>query len=166
MKLWVGRHCVAGPASTDPKRERERPLIPEGVATATAIAKALKAAGEVPNVIFCSPFTRATMTADIYGKILGVQVNVIGDLAPMRPMEDTILGLMAHGEQKRIMIVTHVDNSTPSMNNLGGDSKWKDLVMGEVRRVKIDRKSGQWSLRWGMKPSDLGLKDYASTPTS
>lgn len=162
MRMWVCRHAYAGDSLPDPKAERERPLLPEGKATALAVAKALLAAGEVPKVIFCSPFMRTIMTADIYGKTMGVQVNVIGEFAPMRPLEDSILNLMSHGEQRKIMVVGHVDNTTPAMNNLGGDTKWKDLVMAEVRRVRIDRKSGQWSIRWGIKPSDLGLKDRKS----
>ena len=57
-------------------------------------------------------------------------------------------------------LVGHVDNTTPAMKNLGGNEKWDPLVMGEVRRVEMDRDSGEWKLNWGIKPSDLGLKDY------
>ena len=160
MKLWVMRHGYAGDPSDIPKKERERDLTPEGKATTLVIARTMAALDEIPKVIFCSPFQRAVSTADIIGKELAVQVNVIGDLAPMRPIEDAILGLSAKGEQKRIMIVGHVDNTTPSMNNLGGDKDWKDLVMAEIRRVKLDRKSGAWCFRWGCKPSDVGCKDY------
>lgn len=167
MKLYVGRHAFAGSPSLDPQKERERPLQPEGVAMARAIAKAMVAAQEIPNVIFCSPYTRTTQTADIYGKTFGlasgngVRVNVVGDLSPDRPLEPQLLNLMSKGELTRVMVVCHMDNTTPGMNNLGGDQKWRDLVMGEVRRVKIDRKSGAWKLKWGVKPSDLGLKDYS-----
>ena len=162
MRLHLMRHAYAGPALSDPKAERDRPLLPEGIATATAIAKAMKANGEIPNVIFSSPFQRTIQTADIVGKALGVQVNVIGEFAPMRPLEDGIIGLMSHGEQSRIMCLVHVDNSSPAMINLGGDVDWDDLVMAEVRRVKIDRKTGAWKLKWGCKPSDLGLRDRTS----
>lgn len=162
MRLWLARHGWSGPGLPDPKAERERPLLPEGIATIKAIAKAMRDAGECPNVIFSSPFQRAVDTADIFGRILGVQVNVIGEFSPQRPLEDGILGLMEHGEQKRILVCGHVDNTTPAMNNLGGDVKWKDLTMGEVRRVRIDRKSGQWKLKWGIKPSDIGRQDHDS----
>lgn len=161
MKLWVMRHCYAGDGSTDPKIERERPLTAEGKATALAIARAMANLGELPEVIFSSPFMRATMTADTIGKELAVQVNWIGDLAPMRNLDTTVLDLMSFPKARRIMIVAHVDNTTPSMNMLGGDVRWKDLVMGEVRRVKIDRDSGEWKLKWSLKPSDLGRPDHA-----
>jgi phosphohistidine phosphatase SixA len=161
MKLWIMRHCYAGDWSSDPKVERERPLTAEGKATALAIAQTMATCGEVPAVIFSSPFTRATMTADIIGKELKVQVNWIGDLAPMRNLDTTILDLMSFPKARKIMIVAHVDNTTPSMNMLDGDVKWKDLVMGEVRRIKIDRDSGDWALKWALKPSDIGRPDHA-----
>jgi phosphohistidine phosphatase len=161
MRLYVGRHNFAGDYSADPKQERNRPLLPEGKRTAAAIAQAMSDAGEVPKVIFASPFERAKQTADIYGKLLGVQVNIIDDLAPNRPLEDRILELMGHKEMKRFMVLGHVDNTTPAFNNFGSKNSddWDDLVMGEVRRLSIDRKSGAWKIKWGVKPSDLGLRD-------
>jgi phosphohistidine phosphatase SixA len=162
MRLYVGRHSYAGDFSPDPKKERERPLTPEGVTIAKSMAAALATADEVPSVIFASPFARTVQTADIYGKILGVQVNSIDDLSPNRPLEDRILELMTHKQVKGFMIVGHVDNTTPAFNNFGGDVDWDDLVMGEVRRVKIDRKTGAWKLKFQLKPSDIGLKDYPS----
>lgn len=169
-KLWVARHCYAGDPSSDPKVERERPLTPEGRATARAIASAMIKAGEIPYAIFCSPYARTVQTADIIAKTINaaganlkdsaLQVNSIGDLAPLRPLEDGILSLLANGEVKRLLLVGHKDNTTPAMNNFGGDTKWKDLTMGEVRRVSINRKSGKWELRWTIRPSDLGLTDH------
>jgi phosphohistidine phosphatase SixA len=125
---------------------------------ANAIAKAMVAAGEIPNVVFCSPYTRATQTADTYGRAFGVRVNVVDDLSPDRPLEDRILELIELCEIKKLMLVGHVDNTSPAMGNLGSD-KWPALVMGEVRRVNMDRKSGDWTLKWAIKPSDLGLRD-------
>lgn len=162
MKLFVARHAWAGPSLADPKAERERPLLAEGIATAKAMAKAMNDLGEVPNAIFCSPYMRTQMTADIFGKILGVGVNVIGELSAQRPLENGIRDLISDNTAKRFMLVGHVDNTTPSLNNMGGDVKWKDLVMCEVRRVRMDRKSGEWVLRWGMKPSDIGRPDRKS----
>lgn len=158
MKLYVMRHAFAGDALDDPKAERERPLKPEGVAVAKAVAAQLASDDEIPSVIFCSPLARTTQTADIIGKALGVQVNIIGDLAPNRPLAPTILELMFSSDIKRFMIVVHVDNSTPAFQDLGGD--WDDLCMAECRKLKIDRDTGEWKILWSLKPSDLGLKDY------
>ena len=162
VKLYVCRHAYAGPAVSDPKQERERPLLPEGVATAKAMAKAMGDLGEVPNTIYCSPYARTQQTADIIGKILGVGVNIVGDLSAQRPLENGIRDLISDSTAKRVMLVGHVDNTSPSLNKMGGDVKWKDLVMCEVRRVRMDRKSGEWVLRWSMKPSDIGRPDRKS----
>ena len=166
MKLWLGRHSHAGLPSPDPKKERERSLTPEGVAIAQAIARALVKAGEIPNAIYCSPYARAIQTADIYGKAFnlatgnGIRVSEVGDIAPDRPLEPALLNLMSKGQMKRLMVIGHMDNTTPAMQNFGGD--WDDLVMGEVRRVKIDRKSGAWKLKFALKPSDVGMKDHTN----
>lgn len=164
MRLHIGRHCYAGDPLTDPKAERERPLTPEGVKMAKAIAAAMLDAGEIPNVIFCSPFIRAQQTADIYGRVLGVtNVLNLGDLAPWRPLTPTLaslIGVRGAERMRRVMCVGHVDNTTPTMQDLATDEKWKPLVMGEVRRVEIDRDSLEWSLQWRICPSDLGLQDY------
>jgi len=183
MKMWVQRHCYAGSPVPDPAKERSRPLLPEGIATAKAVAQGMIDAKEIPNIIFASPLVRAQQTADIIGKTLTqalmagkvpdkamgkmlrngdgpprVQVNTIDDLSPNRPLEDRILELMSHNDVKRIMIVGHVDNTTPAFSGMS-DNKWDDLVMGEVRRLNIDRKSGDWKIKWCLKPSDVGMKD-------
>ena len=155
------RHCYAGNPSRDPVIERNRPLTPEGKATALAMANAMRAAGEVPKYIFVSPFIRAQMTADIVGKALGVQVNVIGDLSPVRPLENTIADLISSDNLKRVCLIGHVDNTTPAMNSFDGPG-WDKLVMGEVRRVKISRDDCSWSMKFTLKPSDIGCKDYKS----
>ena len=164
MHLWIGRHCYAGDQSQDPETERSRPLTPEGVRMAKAIANAMLDAGEIPNTIFCSPLIRAQMTADIYGRILGVSnVLNLGDLGPWRPLTPSLTNLVSvkgAERMRRLMLVGHVDNTTPAMQDLATKEKWKPLVMGEMRRVEIDRDSLEWSLQWGIKPSDLGLKDY------
>lgn len=162
MKLYVMRHGYAGDPSDDPKKERDRPLLAEGRTMALTMAEALGDLGEVPKVIFSSPFARAIQTADIVGKTLGVQVNVIGDLAPVRPLEGTISDLISSDSLKRVMIVGHKDNTTPAMNTLGGDVKWDDLVMAEVRRVEINRDTCEWKWKFRIRPSKFGLKDYDS----
>lgn len=126
-----------------------------------AIVKAMVTQDKVlPKVVFCSPLERTKNTADLVGLLLGIQVNVIDDLSPNRPLEDRIVEIMGHGAVKRVMLVGHVDNTTPAFNNLAGDKNaWDDLVMAEVRRLRINRKTGEWKLRWSVKPSDLGLRD-------
>lgn len=160
MKLYVARHGYAGPAiENNPKAERERPLLAEGKATTLAMAKAMDAMGEAPKFIFSSPFERAVNSADIYGKYFGIQVEVIDDFSPMRPLQPGLENIVGFERMKRVLIVGHVDNTTPCFEKLDDRDKWKDLVMGELRRVEINRKTLEWRLKWSIKPSDLGLKD-------
>jgi phosphohistidine phosphatase SixA len=164
VKLWIGRHSWAGPASSDPDKEMHRELLPEGVATAKAIANAMVQADEIPNAIFASPYTRATQTALIYAKIFGVNVAVIGDLAPLRPLTTALVSLVgATGREKlkRAMIVGHTDNITPTMRDLD-DGDWAPEKMSEVRRVEISRKDMSWKLKWAIRPRDLGLPEHGA----
>lgn len=162
MKFALIRHAYAGDASRDPVVERERPLVEEGRATAEAMAAALDALGEYPKAIFASPFARATETADIFGRHFGVQVNVVGGLAPMRPMETEIANLAMGDHLSRVWCVVHVDNSGDAMDSLGGDIVWDPLVMCEYRRVSMSRKDATWEFRTGLKPSQVGRKDRKS----
>ncbi|HEY2516974.1 MAG TPA: phosphoglycerate mutase family protein [Polyangiaceae bacterium] len=160
MRVYFMRHSLAGAPRDDPREERERPLTDKGRDLAKAIAQQMGEVGEIPNVIFASPYQRAIDTADIVGAELGLEVAVIGDLAPVRPLAPGILQIIGDGKVKRPLFVGHHDNTTPLMNDdLEGADQWLPLVKGEVRRVKMRRKDGQWSLKWCLCPSDLGFRD-------
>jgi phosphohistidine phosphatase len=174
LKLYVARHSDAGAfIPGDPKAERERTLTPNGVRLAKAVGAKMKSAGQVPSVIFSSPLERAKQTADIIGAKLKVQVNIIDDLAPNRPLEDRVLELIKHRQVKRAMLVGHHDNTTPAFDNFGGDmgdsltddddeddfDDWPPLVKAELRKLRIDRDSGNWKCVWRVMPSSLGFSD-------
>lgn len=154
----------------DPTKERTRGLTAEGKRIAAKIAAEIAKADKTPKMIFTSPFARAVETGDIYGRALGeatgkaVRVSNVGDFAPDRPLEPGIAGLISTDGLKRVMIVGHVDNTSPCFNTfnaVNGDD-WDDLVMGEVRLIEIDRKSLQWTELWRICPSDVGETDYKS----
>jgi phosphohistidine phosphatase SixA len=161
VKLWVARHGFAGDVRRDPTEERNRSLTKEGRATVEAVAKGMRVAGEIPVLILASPYARTLETADIFGKVLDVRVDVLDELAPNFPIADTIARLAEDSEMHRLMIVGHVDNTTPAMEQLGSDDEWPNLLKSEVRRVKIDRKTGEWKLRWQLLPSDVAMPDRA-----
>jgi phosphohistidine phosphatase SixA len=179
VKLFVARHSDAGAfIGDDPKAERERPLTARGKKLAQAVAGAMLDSDEIPSVGFASPLERTKQTADLLGGLLYFQVNVLDDLAPNRPLEDRILEIMGHKALRKFLIVGHVDNTTPAFENFGGDmgecyrpddedtigssNHWAPLVKGEVRRIKIDRKTGRWTCKWRILPSDVGFPDEAT----
>ena len=160
MRLFVGRHGFAGDPSPDPKKEAERPLKQEGRDAVAAVAAAMLKLGDLPKCIFCSNYQRAQETAYIYGKAFGVNVAVIGDLAPIRPLTDGLFSLMGSKEKiGRVMLVGHRDNTEPLFNDLDGP-KFGKIMMGEVKRLTIDRKTGAFDLKWCIKPSDVGFPDH------
>jgi phosphohistidine phosphatase SixA len=171
LKIYVMRHSDAGAfIPNDPKAERERGLTKIGVKLATAVAKKMIATNNIPKVIFASPLERTKQTADLVGSILKIQVNLIDDLAPNRPLEDRLLELIAHKQVRRVMVVCHSDNTGPAFNNFGGDmgdwaidgdesGDWPVLMKAELRKLRVDRDSGSWDCLWRLLPSDLGFQD-------
>jgi hypothetical protein len=59
------------------------------------------------------------------------------------------------------MMVGHVDNLMPLLDELGGDldEDVDKLVKGEVRRLKVDRLDGSWVEKERVLPSDVGQPD-------
>ena len=159
MKLWIMRHSMAGNYSDDPEKERDRPLTKEGVGIAEAIAKGMMDMEEMPSVIFASNFVRTQETADIVGKTLKVPVDLIDELAPHLSLTNWVMSIVGNKDMKRVMIVGHHDNLQPCFEELGDGEPFKDLAKGEVRRLDIDRDTGEWEETWQLKPSDVGLED-------
>lgn len=161
MKLWLARHAYAGDTiDSDPKAERDRPLKKQGVAMARAVAARMVECDEIPDIIIASTLVRAQMTADIIGAATGATVDLSGDLSPHLPITDWMLTTIADKSIKRLMVLCHHDNIDPMMQGLAGSASWDGIVMSEVRRLDMNRQTGQWDLKWQCKPSDLGLKDY------
>jgi phosphohistidine phosphatase SixA len=155
LKLWLARHSEAGGPDRDPVEERERELTEEGEAIAEDVARGMKKAGEIPEVIFASNYRRASQTGDIFGKILGCDVDLIDECNPHMPLCEFIQTILADENSKRVMIVGHSDNMIPALEELGVDET-DDFAKGEVRRYKIDRDSGKSKERWRLRPSDVG----------
>lgn len=174
MKLWIARHGSAGPHVADPAQERDRDLTDDGRDAVEAVASELAKQPVQPRIILASNYARVAQTADAFGGTLGVQVDLVDELNPHMPMDRFLSMLLDSDETKRVMIVAHVDNTSPTMNALDGDmgdcardgddvsdGPWPPLVKGEVRYVGIDRGTGAWQCRWRCTPSDVGFDDEA-----
>lgn len=160
MKLWLARHGSAGDHSTDPAKERERPLLADGRKVVEAMAAEMKRQGEVPRVIYCSEYTRAVQTADIFGKAFRCNVDIIDELGPHAAVKALLARIADEDEDiARAMIVGHTDNLSPLYRDITGDDDAEDFVKAEVRRVKLDRESLEAEEKWRLMPSDLGLRD-------
>jgi phosphohistidine phosphatase SixA len=155
MKLWLARHADAGAYSSDPARERERPLTSLGVKQASAVARRMRVDGERPRVILASPLARAMETADIFGRVLGVRVEPWDDLTPNRELIPAVLELATSGA-RRVMLVGHQDNLDPLTEDRSGEGP-KLFERAEVRRYALDRGSLAMRRRYTMTPAALGL---------
>lgn len=69
------RHGEAGEAA----RDADRPLTAKGRAQAESSARALRALGAVPPVLWHSPYRRAVETAGIVADVLGLRGAMIED---------------------------------------------------------------------------------------
>lgn len=166
LTVWFVRHGYAGAPQRDPAAERDRPLTPEGVAEAKAVAAELRrviGAGKepAPAVIFSSFLERALATADFIGKAIGVPVQRLDELGPSFPLWTPFEEFRGDKRHDDIMLVGHHDNIEPLLVELNGlDPKELDpFVTAEVRRLKVKRGSGKWREKYRLRPSDLGLPD-------
>lgn len=159
MKLWVMRHGHAGDASPDPLLERGRGLSAEGRQTVGVMAKELASRKKQPSIIVCSPFQRTVETAQIVGKVLGVNVQQHPQLQPQFPVSRLLRQMMKADERVfyRVLLIAHVDNLVPflayfSPQRAGVDS----IAMAEIRRLNFDRSSFAWNEVDRILPVQLG----------
>jgi phosphohistidine phosphatase len=107
--LYLVRHAKSSwgePALAD----RDRPLNERGLRDVATMGKRLAQRGVLPDVLLCSPATRALTTAEHLAKALGVKrkdVVVTERLyaAPAKELLSVIQGL--GDEPKRVMLVAH-----------------------------------------------------------
>lgn len=77
MELYLLRHGIAAePGTAGYKRDRDRPLTPEGENELADIASAMKKLGLSFDIILSSPFVRARQTAEIVAEKLNLKKNL------------------------------------------------------------------------------------------
>jgi phosphohistidine phosphatase SixA len=162
LKLWLCRHAPAGFGSNDPRDEAWRGLTDGGRNIAEAIGRAMLEAGEVPKIVLASDHQRACETARIIATIMGVRVDDLDELKPALPIAPLVANFLNDDGKKRLMIVAHSDNLQTFASQYCGDDEL--FAKGEVRRYEVDRDSGEGTLKWQLRPSDLGFVDEYETP--
>ena len=108
MLLLLMRHGIA----VDPKHARglpdaQRPLTPEGLRRTRQVARALRKLGVAPDLILTSPLMRATQTAEVAAKALGVKrKRTTPALAPGGPPAKLLLEA-ARSKAKCVLCTGH-----------------------------------------------------------
>lgn len=173
MKLYVIRHSVRETPEDFNEAEEGDPeaeLTPEGEEIATALGQWMADNDEVPSLLVASPTVRAHQTAEHVARAIAEAGFVPPDIktdvgiGPFQSIRALVQGLGADDEKKGVAIVSHrgsIVNGLRALNvDNGEDQKVDSPAMGEMRVLKVKRKSGRWQEKQRVRPSDLGHSDH------
>ena len=148
MKLCFLRHGEADwPNWTKP--DNERPLTERGRKEMKRVARFLERLKLVPDVILTSPLPRASQTAEIVGKRLGIELQIEPALAHGFNIE-RLRRLLAKRDAECIMIVGHEPEFSEVIGELtGGNTK---ISKAGVALLEINRSCTSGTLLWLFAP--------------
>ena len=148
MKLCFLRHGEADwPNWTKP--DNERPLTERGRREMKRVAKFLERLKLVPDVILTSPLPRASQTAEIVGKRLGIELQTEPALAHDFNIE-RLRRLLAKRDAECVMIVGHEPEFSEIIGELtGGKTK---ISKAGVALLEINRSCNSGTLLWLFPP--------------
>ena len=148
MKLCFLRHGEADwPNWTKP--DNERPLTERGRKEMKRVAKFLERLKLVPDVILTSPLPRASQTAEIVGKRLGIELQTEAALAHGFSIE-RLRRLLAKRDAECVMIVGHEPEFSEIIGELtGGKTK---ISKAGVALLEINRSGTSGTLLWLFPP--------------
>jgi phosphohistidine phosphatase len=148
MKLCFLRHGEADwPNWTKP--DDERPLTERGRKEMKRVAKFLECLKLVPDVILTSPLPRASQTAEIVGKRLGIELQTESTLAHGFNIE-RLRRLLAKHDAECVMIVGHEPEFSEIIGKLtGGKTK---ISKAGVTLLEINRSGTSGTLLWLFPP--------------
>jgi phosphohistidine phosphatase SixA len=142
----------------DPEAE----LTDEGREIAESLGKRMAEQELLPQVMYVSPTVRAQQTAEIIAEALEEagytkpEVKIDVGLGPHMSIRSTVLKALKDESTEDVAIVSHRDTIKNGLMNLGKGDKPTPMAMGELRVLKIKRKSGKWQEQEQVLPSDLG----------
>ena len=164
MKLYVMRHGDAGNwfGEANTPEDRKRKLSSLGRNSARAVAKWMKDNGEEPSRVFHSPVPRAKETAEIVAGAFGLKAEENENLDIEQHPDGLIRQLAADESQKRVLIVGHRDSLGPALANLNFlDREDVDrIARGELRVLRVDRKTAAWKEKGRVTPAELGAVEF------
>ena len=171
MRVHLIRHSVREVPedfTEDQEGDPEAELTPEGAEIADGLGQWMAEHDEVPSVIFVSATVRAHQTAERVAKAMKAggfaAPEIVEDvgIGPGQSVRSLILKAGADG-LKDVAIVSHRASIVSGLKALNvdneDDSKVDAPAMGELRTLKVKRKSGRWQESNRVRPSDLGHSD-------
>lgn len=157
MRIFLVQHGEAVDKSIDP----ERPLSGKGEKVVKSVAAILADAGAAPETIVHSGKTRAKQTAEILGRVLGVDVGArgISGIAPLDSVTDFAQRLPQMVEET--MVCGHQPFMGKLVSHLLAGDEAVPLVEYSPGSVACLERSaeGNWVLCWFLRPELCGSND-------
>jgi phosphohistidine phosphatase SixA len=165
VKTFLVRHSVPdyepdedGNVPTDP------PLTDEGRKIVEKLGEKMQSDGDIPCCIYASPKLRCQETAEILRDAFGLDdVKTVPSIDSEQSIRGLVLKLAGKG-RKGPMIVSHHETIAHGLRTLPDKAATEvhaDMfAQGEMRKIKVDGKSGKWKEKSRTLPSDLGNEDH------
>jgi phosphohistidine phosphatase len=169
MFIYFLRHASAGEPSSNPLKDEARALDEDGIAQCKDVGRALAALDSEVDLMISSPLKRAAQTAELVGRELGCQDDLVFEDA-LRPgaAYGAFLSLLAqHSSHSSIFVVGHNPNLSDFLGRLIGDSRTAaaiELKKGAVAKVEME--GGHGSLHWCITPKVVRSLYAAATRSS
>ena len=170
MKLYAIRHSVRVTPEDFSEAEEGDPeatLTPEGEEIAQALGMWMADNEEIPSVLYVSPTVRAQQTAQLVADAVEAagfappEIKTDAGIGPGQSIRALVLKLAQDDDAKGVGIVSHRASIVNGLNALDVDNgetrKVDNPAMGEMRVLKIKRKTGKWEEKSRVRPSDLGV---------
>ena len=155
VELYVVRHADAGDPEKWDGPDTARPLSPKGEKQSERLGRFLAGNGFRPDAILSSPKLRASQTADIIARELGVPVTLDERLASGVDVTDVEALLRDAGDPRRAVLVGHDPDFSSLLQSLCVGRN-VEMKKGALARIDVDRPvgPGRGDLRW-LVPPDL-----------
>lgn len=163
MNLLIIRHGIAEDKdefATTGKSDDLRPLTAEGRVKTTHAAEGLRTIAPDISLLATSPLVRAQETAEIVGRVYGIEVRSTTEaLSPDAPFSEFLDWIGDRSEQDVVAVVGHEPHLSALATRLlcGGDKSRIELKKGGACLLAFDRApaAGSGTLKWLMYPSHL-----------
>ncbi len=148
MKVYLVQHAKPKPEEEDP----QKPLSEQGRADAQKVAEFAK--NIKVNKIQHSGKLRAQQTAEILGKLLGVDVVKADSLEPMADTQIWVNRLEEQSED--VMLVGHLPHLTKLVSQLLTQNQEKPVISFKQGGIVCLEKTEQgWQVAWMVTPDLL-----------
>lgn len=168
MKFFIIRHSTRETPDDFEDAEEGDPeaeLTEEGEQIAKSLGKYMADNDHIPSVLYASPTVRGQQTAQIIADQIdkagyaAPDVKTDASIGPHMSIRGTVLKNLSDESAGSVGIISHRDSIRNGLQQLGKGDKPDPMAMGEMRVLKVKRKSGKWQEEKRVLPSDLDHND-------